>query len=92
MYYLVDAGYPTPMGYFGPYKCERYHLPNFRRFHGFENNNEVFNYYHSSFRCTIEIMFGVWKNRFSILRHMPKFTIKTQVQVVVATMANYKEC
>jgi len=87
MYYLLDAGYPTPMGYLGPYRCERYHLPDFRRSHGFENNNEVFNYYHSSLRCTIERTFGVWKNRFAILRRMPKFTIKTQVEVVVATMA-----
>ncbi|XP_039690638.1 uncharacterized protein [Medicago truncatula] len=82
MYYLVDVSYPTPMGY-----LERYHLPDFRRSHGFENNNEVFNYYHSSLRCTIERTFGVWKNRFAILRRMTKFTIKTQVEVVVATMA-----
>ncbi|KAK9038678.1 hypothetical protein V6N11_023534 [Hibiscus sabdariffa] len=58
-----DAGYPTPVGYIGPYKCERYHLPDFRRSSSFANHNEVFNYYHSSLRCTIERTFGVWKNR-----------------------------
>ncbi|KAL4328260.1 hypothetical protein AHAS_Ahas13G0182300 [Arachis hypogaea] len=58
-YYLVDAGYPTPKGYIGPYKCERYHLADFRRSSGFTNHNEVFNYYHSSLRCTIEMTFGV---------------------------------
>jgi hypothetical protein len=84
---LVDSGYPTPVGYIGPYRCERYHLPEFRRSSGFENNNEVFNYYHSSLRCTIERTFGVWKNRFAILRRMPKFKYQTQVQIVVATMA-----
>ncbi|XP_045802374.1 uncharacterized protein LOC123895954 [Trifolium pratense] len=86
-YYLVDSGYPTPVGYIGPYRCERYHLPEFRRSSGFENHNEVFNYYHSSLRCTIERTFGVWKNRFAILRRMPKFKYETQVQIVVATMA-----
>ncbi|XP_054814548.1 uncharacterized protein LOC129315060 [Prosopis cineraria] len=58
-YYLVDSGYPTLNGYLGPYRCERYHLPDFRRVAGFANNNEVFNYYHSSLRCTIERTFGV---------------------------------
>ncbi|XP_057443249.1 uncharacterized protein LOC130735170 [Lotus japonicus] len=86
-YYLVDAGYPTPKGYLGPYRCERYHLPDFRRQSGFSNHNEVFNYYHSSLRCTIERTFGVWKNRFAILRKMPKYKIETQVQLVCATMA-----
>ncbi|XP_028793831.1 uncharacterized protein LOC114749507 [Neltuma alba] len=49
-YYLVDAGYPTPNGYLGPYRSERYHLPDFRRQVGFRNSNEAFNYYHSSLR------------------------------------------
>ncbi|XP_054820818.1 uncharacterized protein LOC129319776 [Prosopis cineraria] len=62
-YYLVDSGYPTLNGYLDPYRCERYHLPDFRRVAGFANNNEVFNYYHSSLRCTIERTFEVWKNR-----------------------------
>uniref|UniRef100_A0A0R0KQM1 DUF8040 domain-containing protein n=1 Tax=Glycine max TaxID=3847 RepID=A0A0R0KQM1_SOYBN len=39
-----------------------YHLPDFRHRHGFDNCNEVFNYYHSSLRCIIERTFGVWKN------------------------------
>ncbi|XP_039688777.1 uncharacterized protein [Medicago truncatula] len=85
-YYLVDSGYPTPIGYIGPYRHERYHLPEFRRSNGFANHNEVFNYYHSSLRCTIERTFGVWKNRFAILRRMPNFKFETQVQIVVATM------
>jgi len=83
----VDSGYPTPIGYIGPYRCERYHLPEFRCSSGFENNNEVFNYYNSSLRCTIERTFEVWKNRFAILRRMPKFKYETQVHIVVATMA-----
>lgn len=84
---MVDAGYPTPVGYIGPYRSERYHLPDFRRSTGFASNNEVFNYYHSSLRCTIERTFGVWKNRFAMLRCMPSFKFETQVQIVIATMA-----
>ncbi|XP_028782070.1 uncharacterized protein LOC114738210 [Neltuma alba] len=53
-YYLVDAGYPTPVGYLGPYRRERYHLPDFRRSSALENDNEAFNYLHSSLRSTIE--------------------------------------
>ncbi|KAH1047753.1 hypothetical protein J1N35_038537 [Gossypium stocksii] len=30
-YYLVDSGYPQMKGYLGPYRGQRYHLPNFRR-------------------------------------------------------------
>jgi len=76
---LVDVGYPTPMGYVGPYICKRYHLPNFRHRSEFANNNEIFNYYHSSLslRCTIERTFRVWKNRFVILRSMPKYKFET---------------
>lgn len=86
-YYLVDSGYPTPIGYLGPYRRERYHLPDFRRAGRFDNHNEVFNYFHSSLRSTIERTFGVWKNRFGILRNMPNYNYKTQVQIVYATMA-----
>ena len=83
----MDASYPTPVGYIRPYKCECYHLLDFRHSSTFANQNEVFNYYHSSLRCTIERTFGVWKNRFAILHHMPKFKFETQVQIVGATMA-----
>ena len=84
---MVDTGYPAPIGHIGPYKCERYHLLDFKRPSGFKNHNEVFNYYHSSLKCTIKRTFGGWKNRFAILRRMPKFKIETQVQIVSATIA-----
>jgi hypothetical protein len=29
-YYLIDAGYPNEYGYLDPYKCEKYHLQDFR--------------------------------------------------------------
>ncbi|KAL4337266.1 hypothetical protein AHAS_Ahas12G0093000 [Arachis hypogaea] len=40
-YYLVDVDYPTPKEYIGPYKCERYHLTDFRRSSRFTNHNEI---------------------------------------------------
>ena len=86
-YYLVDSGYPTPLGYLGPYKYERYYLPDFRHAVGFNNHDEVFIYFHSSLRSTIKETFGVWKNRFVILRHMPNFKYPTQVEIVYAIMA-----
>ncbi|XP_059286958.1 uncharacterized protein LOC132040337 [Lycium ferocissimum] len=58
-YYLVDSGYPTMTGYLGPYKGERYHLPDFKRNSSFRNPNETFNFFPSSLRCTIERTFGV---------------------------------
>ncbi|KAG8472906.1 hypothetical protein CXB51_034807 [Gossypium anomalum] len=30
-YYLADSGYPQMKGYLGPYRGQRYHLPDFRR-------------------------------------------------------------
>ncbi|KAH1113475.1 hypothetical protein J1N35_006853 [Gossypium stocksii] len=30
-YYLVDSGYPQMAGFLGPYRGERYHLPDFHR-------------------------------------------------------------
>ena len=82
---MVDAGYPTPMGYLGPYRRERYHLPEFRIKPAFENDNETFNFYHSSLRCTIERTFGVWKNRFEILHKMRKYKFSTYVLLVFNT-------
>ncbi|KAH9792922.1 DDE Tnp4 domain-containing protein [Citrus sinensis] len=76
-YYLVDAGYSELCGYLGPYKGERYHLPEF----------SLFNYKHSSLRSVIERTFGVWKNTWKILRSMPSYPFKKQVKIVIATMA-----
>ena len=86
-YYLVDASYPTLVGYIGLYRHKRYHLPEFRRHSGFRNPNEYFNFYHSSLRCTIEMTFGVRKNRFHILQDMHSYSFETQVHIVCTIMA-----
>ena len=86
-YYLVDVGYPNEYGYLGPYKGERYHFQEFRRRGQPTNREERFNREHSSLRNVIERAFGVWKQRWRILQNMPAYPYKSQVQIVVASMA-----
>ncbi|RVX08681.1 Protein ALP1-like [Vitis vinifera] len=86
-YYLVDAGYPQMSGYLGPYKGERYHLPDFRRGSSPKGKKEIFNHRHSSLRCTIERTFAVLKNRWRMLREMHSFPLEKQVKIVIALMA-----
>ncbi|KAL0545145.1 hypothetical protein IC582_020291 [Cucumis melo] len=83
-----DSDYPQTKGYLGPYRGERYHLADFRR--GSQPRGmkeEVFNRRHSSLRCTIERTFGVWKNRWRIVRQMHNFPFDKQLKIVVASMA-----
>ena len=86
-YYLVDAGYPQLKGFLGPYKGERYHLPQFRMGRRPMGSKEVFNQAHSSLQSVIERTFGVWKKKWKILRDMPNYAFKKQVKIVIATMA-----
>ncbi|XP_030936119.1 uncharacterized protein LOC115961252 [Quercus lobata] len=84
-YYLVDAGYPLKKGYLPPYKGQRYHLSDFRRAGRGNHTEERFNYVHSSLRSAIERTFGVWKNKWKILKQMPPYDIKHQRNIIVAT-------
>ncbi|XP_075634759.1 uncharacterized protein LOC142607218 [Castanea sativa] len=84
-YYLVDAGYPLRKGYLPPYKGQRYHLSDFRRAGRGNHIEERFNYVHSSLRSAIERTFGVWKNKWKILKQMPPYDIKHQRNIIVAT-------
>ncbi|KAJ6855126.1 protein ALP1-like [Populus alba x Populus x berolinensis] len=86
-YYLVDAGYPNEYGYLGPYKGERCHFQEFRRRGQPSGRKEVFNRAHSSLRNVIERSFGVWKQRWKILQNMSAYPYKTQVEIIVASMA-----
>eukprot|EP00256_Glycine_max_P068287 XP_025982882.1 uncharacterized protein LOC102660080 isoform X2 [Glycine max] len=85
-YYLVDSGYPTFMGFLGLYKKTRYHIPQFRIGPRIRGRVEVFNYYHSSLRSTIEHAFDLCKARWKILGNMSPFALKTQNQIIVACM------
>ena len=74
------------IGFLAPYKGERYHIPDFQRGSQLHCPEERFNYLNSSLRSVIERTFGVWKNRWKILRCMPAFNICTQNYIIVATM------
>ncbi|KAJ9698741.1 hypothetical protein PVL29_007682 [Vitis rotundifolia] len=63
-------------GYLGPYKGERYHLPDFRQGSSPKGKKEISNHRHSSLRCTIERMFAVLKNRWRMLQEMHRFPLE----------------
>ena len=73
-------------GFLVPYKGERYHIPKFEQGELLHRPDERFNYLHSSLHSVIERTFGVWKNKWKILRSMPPFHICTQGHIIVATM------
>jgi hypothetical protein len=83
-YYLVDSAYPCTNGYLHPYRGEQYHLEQFRSSGDPVGIRELFNYWHSSLRMVIERCFGVLKNRFNVLKEMPKYKICHQPLVVNA--------
>ncbi|KAG8477249.1 hypothetical protein CXB51_030321 [Gossypium anomalum] len=85
-YYLVDSGYPQMKSYLGPYRGQRYHLPDFRRGRPVSGKKEVFNHSHSSLRSVIERTFGVLKKKWVILRDMPSYSFEKQTMIVVAAM------
>ncbi|KAK5812661.1 hypothetical protein PVK06_028098 [Gossypium arboreum] len=82
-YYLADAGYDIRNGYITPYRGVRYHLKEFSA-QGPENEKELFNLRHSSFRITIERVFGILKKRFRVLDAKPFWNFQAQVDIVLA--------
>ncbi|XP_030445514.2 uncharacterized protein LOC115668158 [Syzygium oleosum] len=87
-YYVVDSGYASLPGFLTPFKGERYHLNDYRgRGRRPSTARKLFNHRHSSLRNVIERSFGALKNRFTVLRHMPPFTIKKQALIVIACCA-----
>ena len=73
-------------GFLTPFKGDRYHLPDFQQGRTPQNPEEKFNYLHSSIHSVIEQTFGVWKNRWRILRNMPSYDICIQKRIIIATM------
>jgi hypothetical protein len=80
-FYLVDAGYGAKPGFLPPFV--RYHLNEWGN--NPVQNEELFNFRHSSLRVTVERAFGALKRRFKILDDAtPFFPCPTQVDIVVA--------
>jgi hypothetical protein len=86
-YYLVDSGYANRIGYLAPYKGSKYHLQEFQNAAEPEGKEELFNYAHSSLRNVIERAFGVLKQKWRILNHIPSYPPETQTHIIVACMA-----
>ncbi|KAL5562061.1 hypothetical protein UlMin_031808 [Ulmus minor] len=82
-YYLVDASYKNKPGFLTPFRGQNYHLHDRRREDG-DRRKEMFNYRHASLRNVIERTFGVWKNRFCILRGIPRYPLEKQRDIVIA--------
>ncbi|KZT50631.1 hypothetical protein CALCODRAFT_418984, partial [Calocera cornea HHB12733] len=84
-YYLGDAGFAHCDALLVPYRGVRYHLREW----GVaklrpSNAQELFNLRHAQARNVIERAFGIFKNRFRILRHGSEYPMKTQVRIVPA--------
>jgi hypothetical protein len=86
-FYLVDSGYPNRPGYLAPYKGTKYHLPEYRLGPMPRGKKEIFNYAHSSLRNVIERFFGVLKNKWRILLHLPSYQMHKQSKTIMACMA-----
>ncbi|GJR05863.1 putative reverse transcriptase domain-containing protein [Tanacetum coccineum] len=85
-YYLVDKGYPDRKGYLVPYPKTRYHKSQFEN-EPPKNMKEAFNRSHSSLRSSIERSFGILKKRWKILGGMPKYSVETQHDIIIAAFA-----
>jgi hypothetical protein len=81
-YYLVDSRYLNEYGYLGPYRGERYHLPEFHRRGQLQSREEIFNRVHSSLRYVIERTFGVWNKRWRILQKCLCFLTKHKFKLL----------
>ncbi|RWR97224.1 putative nuclease HARBI1 [Cinnamomum micranthum f. kanehirae] len=85
-YFLIDAGYGNRRGFIGPYRGTRYHLKEFgAQALAPRTASELFNLGHAKLRNVIKRTFGLLKEQFLILTHIPQnYTIKTQVKIVDA--------
>jgi hypothetical protein len=69
-YYVIDSGYPSEYEFLGPYRGETYHNSEFHRRGQPRSREELFNQVHSSVRCAIERIVGVWKKKKNFAKHV----------------------
>ena len=82
-YYLVDARYSNKPRFLAPFRGQNYHLHD-RRHEDGDRRKEMFNYRQGSLRNVIKRTFGIWKNKFRILRRIPHYPLKKQRDIVIA--------
>nr|KAJ0188007.1 hypothetical protein LSAT_V11C900454930 [Lactuca sativa] len=83
-YYLVDVGYTNGEGFLAPYRCQRYHLNDWRAGHQPTTPKELFNMRHSSARNVIERYFCILKARWEILRDNSYYPIDLKNKIIMA--------
>jgi hypothetical protein len=87
-YFVADAGFYSNEFMLIPYAKTRYHLREYRAAQlRPETKEELFNLRHAQLRNAIERIFGVLKRKFKILQRPPEYTIRQQVQLVLALTA-----
>lgn len=69
-YYVIDSGYPSEYEFLGPYRDETYHNSEFHPRGQPRSREELFNQVHSSVRCAIERIVGVWKKKKNFAKHV----------------------
>ncbi|XP_042485205.1 uncharacterized protein LOC122065457 [Macadamia integrifolia] len=85
-YYLIDLGFSNVPGYLAPFKNVHYHKQDYNHRRP-QRAKERFNHTHSSLRSTIEKCFCILKKRFPVLKTMPSYQFRAQVEMVIACVA-----
>jgi hypothetical protein len=84
-FYLADAGYTTSEHLIIPYNKTRYHLrEQALASQKPKTKEELFNLRHAQLRNAIERIFGVLKRKFQILNKPAEFSIKVQIDLILA--------
>ncbi|ODN73084.1 hypothetical protein L198_08314, partial [Cryptococcus wingfieldii CBS 7118] len=84
-FYLADAGYGAHPGLRVPYRGKRYHLKEWGKAGTRpKNKEELYNLRHAQARNVIERIFGVVKERFSIMKHGSEFSMADQFRTIYA--------
>ena len=86
-FYVVDSGFSNQPGYLAPYKGTKYHFQEYNQGPPPRGKKQTFNHRHSQIRNAIERSFGVLKNKWRILLHMPSYPPPKQSQIISACMA-----
>ncbi|KAF3446004.1 hypothetical protein FNV43_RR11182 [Rhamnella rubrinervis] len=84
-YFLVDCGFPNRRQFLSPFRDVWYHLQEFcGQGRDPETANELFNLCHALLKNVIDIIFGIFKLRFTIFKSAPPFPYDTRVELVLA--------
>ena len=78
-FYVVDSGFSNQPGYLAPYKGTKYHFQEYNQGPPPRGKKQTF--------ISIECSFGVLKNKWRMLLHMPSYPPPKQSKIISACMA-----